>query len=133
MSSEIQEVSGFTLMEGEEVHHNVRPSLVAWMSSWLRLSLGIVTLGVLPFLFTYSNRYVVTDERVLKKTGLLRTNTEEYRIDDIQQLTTGQRIVEKLLGVGNIQFKTAATGSSIKFLGMKDQDEIANTIRNQMR
>lgn len=133
MSSEIQEVSGFTLMDGEEVYHNVRPSLVAWMSSSLRLMLGVVTLGILPFLFTYSNRYVVTDERVLKKAGLLRTKTEEYRINDVQQLTTGQRIVEKLLGVGNIQFRTGATGSSIRFLGMKDQDEIANTIRNQMR
>lgn len=120
-------------MDGEEVYHNVRPSLVAWMSSSLRLMLGVVTLGILPFLFTYSNRYVVTDERVLKKAGLLRTKTEEYRINDVQQLTTGQRIVEKLLGVGNIQFRTGATGSSIRFLGMKDQDEIANTIRNQMR
>lgn len=133
MSQTVKEVSGFTLMNEEEVKHNLRPSVVAWMSSTLRLLIGISTFGIVPFLFTYSNRYIVSNERVIKKTGILSTNTEEYRLDDIQQLTTGQRLVEKLLGVGNIQFKTAATGSSIKFYGMDDHDNVANTIRNQMR
>lgn len=133
MSENVQEVSGFTLMEGEEVRHDIRPSLVAWMSGFGRLMIGIFTLGILPFVFTYSNRYVVTDERVLEKSGLLSSNTEEYRISDIKQLTTGQRLLEKLLGVGNIQFKTAAAGSSIKFYGMSDHEEVANTIRNEMR
>ncbi|KAB1196944.1 MULTISPECIES: PH domain-containing protein [Haloferax] len=133
MSADVPDVEGFTLLDGEEVRHNIQPSFASYMTDGQSILLAIISLGILPFLFVKGSRYVVTNERVMKKTGLLGTSTEEYRIDDISQLSTGQRLVEKLLGVGNLQFATAAAGSNIVFFGLDDHESVANTIRNVQR
>lgn len=136
MGADIQNVKGITLMENEEVLHNMRPSLAAWLSSTINLILSIITGGLwllVGYVLTRSNRYVVTDERVLRRTGILSKATKEYRYEDVQQLSTGKSLIERLLSVGNISFATGTGGSSITFRGVPDHDEVANTIRNQMR
>lgn len=135
-SVSIDDVSGFTLLEGETVHHNTRPSLAAWLANSRNLILSIVTVGIwlaVGYLWKLNSRYVVTDERVYRKTGILRKKTEEYRYEDIQQFTTSRRFVERIIGVGNFQFQTGTGGQAIVFGGVKNHDEVANTIRNQLR
>lgn len=132
----VNDVSGFTLLEGETVHFNTRPSLSAWLANRKNLGLSIFTLGIgllIGFLWKNSSRYVVTDERVYRKIGLLRKRTDEYRYEDIQQFTTGKNIIERIIGVGNVQFQTGTGGEAITFSGVKNHDEVANTIRNQLR
>ena len=131
----VQEVS-ITLMDGEDVSHNIRPSLAVWLSSTRDILLTLFTLGIwaaVGYIVTRSHRYVVTSERVVKKTGILSKSTKEYRYEDIQSINTGKKLIERLLGAGNIQFETGAGGSTITFLGVPDHDEVANTIRNYLR
>ncbi|TKR24342.1 PH domain-containing protein [Natronomonas salsuginis] len=140
MSSGVPDAEGVTLLDGEELLHNVRPSWSNW--SGLIAILTIVTFGtlglgivlfVIPWLARRNARYVVTSERVIEKSGILSTSTNEYRIEDIRQLQTGASWSEKLLGHGNIQFSTGAGGSLITFAGVPNYDGIANTIREQQR
>lgn len=131
MSETVTEAEGITLLEGEEVLHNEHPSLAAYIAENLMLSL--ISFGLFPYLFRMNSRYAITDERVIRKVGLLSTSSAEYRIEDIKQISTGQSIWEKLLGAGNIQLKTAAGGSSIYLYGVNDHENVANTIRNEMR
>lgn len=127
----MSESTPVTLLEGEELIQNESPSAVAFLAQNPLASL--ITFGILPVLFSMNSTFVVTNERVVMKTGILRTNTEEFRIEDIQQIGTGQSLFEKLLGCGNVQFSTPATSENIVFYGLNDYESTVNTIRNQMR
>lgn len=120
-----------TLLDGESVKENAKPSIAAYLAQNPLLSL--ISFGILPFLFAKQSALVVTDERVVLVTGILRTNTREYRIEDIRQITTGQSLFEKLLGAGNVQFSTSAGGKEITFYGLKDYENTTNVIRNLQR
>lgn len=120
-----------TLLDGESVKVNQNASIAAYLAQNLLLSL--LSFGILPFLYAKQSALIVTDERVVLKTGILRTDTSEYRIEDIQQINTGQSLFEKLLGAGNVQFSTAATSGDITFYGLKDHENVTNTIRNLQR
>lgn len=132
----VSDVSGFTLLEGETAHYNMRPSIAAWLTNSINIILVIFTLGlwlIAGYLWMISSRYVVTDERVYRKVGILRKRTDEYRYEDIQQFTTGKSLIERIIGVGNLKFQTGTGGEAIVFGGVKNHDEVANTIRNEMR
>lgn len=138
MSGGVPNAEGVTLLEGEEVLHNVRPSWSNW-SGWIIGSILLMFIGIgfitifIPVLARRNARYVVTTERVIQKTGILGTSTNEYRIEDIRQLQTGASWSEKLLGHGNIQFSTGAGGSLITFAGVPNYQGISNSIREQQR
>jgi membrane protein YdbS with pleckstrin-like domain len=136
----VPEVSGLTLLDGETIHHDLRPSWSNWSTSLTIYSLlTIVSVGMLaplfihPWLARRQSRYIVTSERVIKKTGLIGSSTEEYRIDDIRQLQTGSGWLESLLGKGNISFSTGAGGTQITFGGVPDYKSVANSIRAEQQ
>lgn len=120
-----------TLMGGEEVKVNAKASISAYLAQ--KLLLSVLSFGILPFLYAKKSSLVVTNERVVLKTGILRTDTAKYRIEDIQQINTGQPIFESLLGAGNVQFSTSATSGDITFYGLKDYENTTNVIRNLQR
>lgn len=140
MSEEPPAAEGITLLEGETVLHNLRPSWSKWSTSLLVCTLvtvftfgiGVVSFAI-PWLQRQNSRYVVTDERVIEKHGLLGTTTNEYRIEDIRQLQTGATWSEKMLSNGNIEFSTGAGGELITFEGVPDYQSVANSIREQQR
>lgn len=126
--------SGIRLLEGEEVLHDLRPS---WGNYSTSIWLGILTfwtgVGLLFFLWPplarRNERYIVTNQRLIHRSGLFSTTTNEYRITDVRGIQTGQSFLEKLFGSGNIQF--VAAGGSITFKGVPDAQHVANTIRQQ--
>lgn len=120
-----------TLLDGEEVKINANTSISALFAKNLILSL--LSFGILPFLYAKKSSLIVTDERVVLRRGILRTDTREFRIEDIQQISTGRSLFESLLGAGNVQFSTAATSGNITFHGLKDYENTTNTIRNLQR
>lgn len=127
--------SGIQLLEGEEVLHDMRPSWgnyskslwSALLTIWL-LGFGLVFL-VYPFLARRSERYIITTDRVIHRSGLMSTTTNEYRIADIRGIQTGQSLMEKVFGSGNIKF--TAAGGTITFSGVPDAQQAANSIRRQ--
>lgn len=77
-------------------------------------------------------RYIVTNQRLIEVSGILGTNTSEYRISDIRQIQTGATWGEKMMGHGNLQFSTG-TVEMITFNGIPNHQEVANTIREIQR
>lgn len=126
--------SGIQLLEGEEVLHDLRPSWANYPKSLWATALTIwfvvgAVFLVYPFLDRRNERYVVTSDRVIHRSGLMSTTTNEYRIADIRGLQTGQSFTEKIFSSGNIQF--TAAGGTITFSGVPDAPQVANTIRRQ--
>lgn len=139
---------GINLMEGESVLVNRRPGWSLW---WKQITLGIlvllggvsgdaaaggVVLGGLFFgyavLARMQSRYIVTDERVKAKVGLISKASREYRITDINSLSTEQSIVERLLGLGSITIRTASN-DEIVWHGVPDYQQVCNNIREEQR
>lgn len=78
-----------------------------------------------------SSEYVVTDQRVIKRVGLLRKATGEARIEDIRSLSTNAGILERLIGKGTVEIDSAGAGGQLGIAGVDDFEGLANTIREQ--
>jgi len=130
-------VESMTLLEGEEVLHDVRPGWAKWGGLlMISLILSLALIGLAGFVYVWlarkNHRYIVTNERVVEVAGVLSTSTTEYRIADIRQVKTGSDFIESLLNQGNIQISTG-TLSDIVFDGIKDYQDVANTIREAQK
>ncbi len=97
----------------------------------LFLLLGVATVGYV-YMSRMTSRYIVTDERIKAKVGLLSTKTREYRIANIQSITTEQSFVEGLLGLGNIQIRTSAN-DQMTWKGVPNHNSTGKQIRKMQR
>jgi uncharacterized membrane protein YdbT with pleckstrin-like domain len=79
------------------------------------------------------SRYIVTNQRVKKSVGLARKSTGETRIADIRGLSTEQGLLERFVGKGSVMIDSGAAGGKLGIQGVKNHEELANTIRNQQR
>ncbi|WP_092695722.1 PH domain-containing protein [Halorientalis regularis] len=139
---------GIDLMQGESVLENRRPGWSLW---WKQITAAVVFLlgglagdaaagGLLIGGGTFAyvvisrmqSRYVVTDERVKAKVGILNKVSREYRINDVQSLTEGQSIFERILGHGSITFRTASN-DEITWHGVPEHKDVAKTVRRMQR
>lgn len=142
------DTDGIDLMQGESVLQNRRPSWSLW---WKQITLAVLVLlfglagdaavpGVIvaAAIFAYvvfsrmQSRYVVTDERVKAKVGLISKTSREYRIADINSLSTSQSIFERLLGHGTITIRTASN-DEIVWHGVPGYKDVTNTVREEQR
>lgn len=139
---------GVSLLEDEVVLENETPSIVNWwkwvgFAAFLLLmgisaeSVGFAVLAILISLYIYlsqqKSRYVVTNQRVIKKIGWLRRSTAETRISDIRSLETDQGLMERLVGKGSVRIDSTGAGGLLGIEGIDDHQSVANTIRNQQR
>ncbi len=86
---------------------------------WLPLNeVQIVTLGTgllaarlgWQLLEWYSRLYILTDRRIIRRVGVLRTMTFESPLSNIQHTEVFARLRERLFGLGTIGFATSGTG-----------------------
>lgn len=143
-----EDTDGINLMQGESVLANRRPSWSLW---WKQITLAVLVLlfglagdaavgGILVaglvagyvVLARMQSRYVVTDERVKAKVGLLSKATREYRIADLNSITTTQALHERMFGHGSITFRTASN-DEITWHGVPEYEEVGNKVREAQR
>ncbi|AQL44504.1 hypothetical protein BV210_07335 [Halorientalis sp. IM1011] len=145
------------LMDGEEVLIDARP---AWSAYSLQLLVAILAFVgglaagdeavIVGFLIAaaisgyvlYQRRkvrYVVTDRRMMKLTGISSKSTNEAWMLDVRGLKTGASLIERLLGHGHIVVSTdiMASGfgrfrvSGMTFGGISNYEEVAAVIRER--
>lgn len=147
--------SGITLLDGEYVLENVLPSFTNW---WKSLVIGaLFALGALSAavqgdiggLFTFiiiaalifgyvyysrsRSRYIVTNERIKKDVGLIRSSSGEVRVPDIRSLNTHQGIIERFFSKGSVLIDSGGAGGELGINGVKNYEELAHTIREQQQ
>jgi uncharacterized membrane protein YdbT with pleckstrin-like domain len=139
------ETDGIDLMQNESVLENRRPGWSVW---WQQLavaallilagaqSVEIAFVGALVVgyvvLSRMQSRYIVTDERIRKQVGLISSASREYRIPDIESLSSSQSIFERVLGLGNITVRTSSN-DSVTWEGVPKYEEVSKTIREEQR
>jgi len=80
------------------------------------IALGLVALGLIMALWTYliisSSEFVITDRRVLIKTGIININTLETMLNKIEAIHVKQGLIDRMLNSGTITvIGTGGTGS----------------------
>jgi hypothetical protein len=145
------------LMEGEEVLIDARPAwsaysfhlLVAILAFVGGLAAGVeavivgfvVAAAIAGYVFYQRRkvRYVVTDRRMMKLTGISSKSINEAWMLDVRGLKTGASLIERLLGHGHIVVSTdiMASGfgrfrvSGMTFGGISNYEEVAAVIRER--
>lgn len=139
---------GIALMEGESVLENRRPGWTLW---WKHIGFAILVLlvglggdaavagiAVAGALIAYvvvarsMSRYIVTNERIKGKVGLVSKQTMEYRIADLRSIMTSQSLFERLIGHGTLEFQAGANNKLV-WHGVPDHEQVGNTVRKQQR
>ncbi|MEA2478536.1 MAG: hypothetical protein QOJ07_458 [Thermoleophilaceae bacterium] len=75
-------------------------------------------------------RYAITDRRVRIQRGIFSRHVEEARIERIQEYSTRQSFLERILQVGTIDFDTASSqqGDLFQFKGIAEPEDVARLV-----
>lgn len=89
---------------------------------------GAVVAGLtvlLSILLRSATEYVITDERLHIRRGIVSRTIQETRLGRVQNVTVSQSIWERLLQIGKAEFDTASQDQNdFIFAGIADPDEV---------
>ena len=77
-------------------------------------------------------RYTVTTERIHIRRGLLSRSEQATTLERVQNVTTDQSLLERMLNIGDIDFDTAGTSESndsFRFAGIADPHGVIKRIQ----
>jgi uncharacterized membrane protein YdbT with pleckstrin-like domain len=78
--------------------------------------------------------YTITNERLMIQHGLLARSHQETRIERVQNVAAHQSMSERLLGVGTVEFDTAAGAEyDFAFRGVANPREIVRAVEQALR
>lgn len=93
-------------------------------------SLGVL-LPVYVTITVLSTVAVITNCRVITKTGFISTRMSEVRIADIRGISRSRGIWQAIVGVSNLGIGTAATGETeIEIVGIRNANEMIALINS---
>ena len=95
---------------------------------------GIVARRPRRLLRRIGTHYVVTSQRLRIRRGILAKSIQQTRIDRVQNVNTDQRLLDRILRVGTVDFDTAGTDDSdFTFRGIASPDEVVAAVDRAQR
>ena len=105
---------------------------VGWVVAAVVVVLGVVLLR--GFLARVRTTYTITSERLTIIHGLVSRELHETRLERVQNVNCTQSMLERLLGVGTVNFDTAGGAEyDFAFRGVADPREIVRTVDRALR
>ena len=88
----------------------IRSAKVSWWSQWQMIFLGILTIwfmiGILFFIVAIirvmTTELALTNKRVIAKTGFIRRDTVELRLEKVEGLIINQGLVGRIFNYGTV-------------------------------
>jgi uncharacterized membrane protein YdbT with pleckstrin-like domain len=78
--------------------------------------------------------YTITNERLMIQHGLLARSHQETRLERVQNVASRQSVLERLLGVGTVEFDTAGEAQyDFAFRGVANPREIVRAVDHALR
>lgn len=85
---------------------------------WFELK-SILTLFVRPLVMTRTDEFVITNKRVIMKTGLVSRNVFEMTLSHIESINVDQSIMGRMLNFGSVII-VGSGGTRESFAGIAD-------------
>ncbi len=117
-------ISGIKLQRHEVVYQSFRPTFSVWF--W-PIVLTVVVWIPLAWWRRQNVRYIITNERVITRHGLLRSTSEEFQFSDVSRLETSKSLGERVLGGGTITVDTGTDELTLR--AVPNHRAVAATIR----
>lgn len=97
---------------------------------WAYLVLaGIVILLVVGGLVTWANTlHVITNERLIYRTGFIAKRGTEIPLEVIQNVAFGQTLLERILGTGNLMIESAGTHGQTRYRDIPNPEGVQSLI-----
>ena len=77
------------------------------------IAAAIVVLTLLiGYLRRVSTKYLITNQRLRISRGIVRRHVQETRLERVQNVNYQQSVLDRMLGVGTVDFDTAGTDDS---------------------
>lgn len=128
----------FSPMQGEKLVLDARPSGLnfLWYFVFGVITLPLFLAGLVIILYAIvvikTTHYVITDKRVVVKTGWFNVNLTEVRIADIRGVNLLIGLWQRIIGTGNITIGTAATSDAeIVMMGVANPKIVVEKINSQ--
>lgn len=140
---------------GEAILHHAHPSWLGYTKALFLVLLLLVATGLLfaiqleyaliallcasstliaVGIARFSHDYIVTSERVELIWGIIGRSSKEARICDIRSIDVYESGIKGLLGLGTIDFSTAANaGIEVQFKDMRQAHEVKDLVRKLQR
>ena len=78
--------------------------------------------------------YMVTNQRLYIRRGILSKRVQQTRIDRVQNVNTEQSLRERILRVGTVDFDTAGSDDSeFRFVGISDPGKVVAAVDRAQR
>jgi len=96
----------------------------------IALVLGVALL-INAFVKWWSEHYFVTNQKVLKVSGILRKSAEGSALEKINDITLQQTLLGRWLGYGTLKVLTAADESNLTYTAMREPMEFRKAILDE--
>ena len=104
---------------------------VAWVAAAVLVVFVVVL--VWGLIRQIATTYTITNRRLTIRSGLLSRELHECRIERVQNVNTHQRLLERMLGIGTVDFDTAAGAAyDFSFRGVEDPGGIVRTVNTAL-
>jgi uncharacterized membrane protein YdbT with pleckstrin-like domain len=103
--------------------------------AWVAAAVLIVFVFVLAWglVRRLATTYTITNRRLTIHVGLLSSELHETRLERVQNVRCSQRMLERMLRVGTVDFDTAAgTAYDFSFRGVDDPRGIVRTVNSAL-
>jgi uncharacterized membrane protein YdbT with pleckstrin-like domain len=89
---------------------------------------------VVGFVKRMATTYLVTNQRLYIRRGILSKREQQTRIDRVQNVNTDQRFRDRILRVGTVDFDTAGTDDSeFRFVGIANPGSVVRAVDKAQR
>ena len=84
---------------------------------------------VVGYLRRIGTKYLITTQRLRISRGLVRKNVQETRLERVQNVNYQQGVLDRVLGVGTVDFDTAGTDDSeFRFEWVNQPEEVVRAV-----
>lgn len=93
-------------------------------------AVALLVLLIVGYVKRLATRYSITDRRLRIQRGILSRHIEEARVERLQNYSTRQSLVDRMLRVGTIDFDTASgqQGDLFQFKGIANPEKVASLV-----
>jgi uncharacterized membrane protein YdbT with pleckstrin-like domain len=103
----------------------------------LGVLVGVVLVAavlVVGFVRRMATTYMVSNQRLYIRRGVLSKRVQQTRIDRVQNVNTDQSLLERVLRVGTVDFDTAGTDDSeFRFVGLGSPARVVAAVDRAQR
>jgi uncharacterized membrane protein YdbT with pleckstrin-like domain len=103
------------------------------IGEWGPAVIAAVAIAALTLLIGYfrrvSTKYLITNQRLRISRGIVRRSVQETRLERVQNVNYNQSVLDRMFGVGTVDFDTAGTDDSeFRFDWVNNPEQVVRAV-----